>query len=79
MTRVTKLSISLFKISLRIINRHPVSDTDAEKIFADRYLTPVASFHTNNQVKKWIKRKKLKILKTGKCKLGTLIWFLVKK
>ena len=79
MKRLMKISISLFKILLSKINRHLVPNTDVEKIFADRYLTPVASFHTNKQIKKWIERENLKILKTGKCKLGTLIWFLVKK
>jgi len=56
-----------------------VSKIHAEKIFADRYLTPVVSFHTKNQRKKWCENNYFKILKNGKCKFGTLIWFLVEK
>jgi len=77
--RLMNMSISGFRILLSKINDHPVSKSDAEKIFADRYLTPVASFHTKGQIKKWSRKNNATILKTGTCKLGTLIWFLVRK
>jgi ubiquinone/menaquinone biosynthesis C-methylase UbiE len=79
MKRLHDISICLFRFMLGKINGRPISKIDAERIFADRYLTPVASFHTEEQIKKWCKRNNVKILKTGRCKLGTLIWFLVEK
>jgi len=79
MKRLHKISISWFRIILSRINNQEILYSDAEKIFADRYLTPVASFHTYSQIKKWAKINNANIFKSGKCKLGTLIWFLVKK
>jgi len=79
MGRFQKISLNVFKFILSKINGDLISDDDARKIFADRYLTPVASFHTFSQIKKWSKKNNVCILKSGNCKFDTLIWFLVKK
>lgn len=79
MKNLLNISISWFRILLITINSRPISEINARKIFADRYLTPVASFHTKGQIRKWSGRNNATIVKTGKCKLGTLIWFRVKK
>lgn len=79
MKKSLNLSRYLFKKLLSVINGQSISDSNVQKIFADRYLTPVASFHAKKEAENWVSEKNLKILKTGKCKLGTLIWFLVEK
>lgn len=71
--------VRLFRLLLIVISREKVYEEQSMKIFADRYLTPVASFHTQSEIKKWCEKKDLKIIKKGTCKLGTLIWFLIEK
>lgn len=77
--RFLSVSIYLFRTILSMINGKKIPRNDAEKIFADRYLTPVASFHDYKQIKEWCVKNNAAILKNGNCKLGTLIWFIIKK
>jgi len=78
-TMLTNFFITVFQFALRIISSENVVRSHARRIFADRYLTPVASFHTVSQIRCWCKRNGLRILRSGTCKLATLIWFLVEK
>ena len=78
-TILTGFFITVFQFALRVISGENVSRPHAERIFADRYLTPVASFHTVSQIRRWCRRNGFRILKEGTCKLATLIWFLVGK
>ena len=71
--------VRVFQLALRAISGEDVTRLHAGRIFADRYLTPVASFHTVSQIRRWCKRNGLRILRSGTCKLTTLIWFLVEK
>ena len=71
--------ISLFGFLLRVLSRQGVEKAHVRRIFGDRYLTPVASFHTGDEIRKWCKLEGFRILKAGSCKFGTLIWFVVEK
>lgn len=71
--------IRIFQLALSIISDEKIPKEQAKRIFADRYLTPVASFHTNKQITKWLKGNGFRIIKNGTVKLGTLVWFLVEK
>ena len=71
--------IRVFQLALRAISGEDVTRLHAGRIFADRYLTPVASFHTVSQIRRWCKRNGFRIVRNGTCKLATLIWFLAEK
>ena len=79
MQRLLNFFIAPFQFALRGISGENVSREHAQRIFADRYLTPVASFHTNGQIREWCDKNGIKIIKKGTLKLGTLIWFLIEK
>ncbi len=77
-TRIPKILILSFKYLFRIFGKK-LSDKEINNLLADAIYTPIATFHSKKQVKKWGEEEGLKLVRTKLICLGLLRWYHFKK